>query len=404
MHLRRNVFMLVIALVAGLLGACGGSGGASRTIQVDYRNEDFAATFRGYYPRDVTVRPGMTLKFHQTWSGEPHTVTLGTTVQDLLTPEILPEVRKSFVRGVNPDELSPEVRAAADKFDMSLPFFFGEKGINQAAGQPCYLARGVPKGEKPCAHKAQPAFDGRQSYYSSGFIPYLGEQGNEFEMKIADDAKPGTYVYFCALHGPDMSGEIIVTKSGEIPSQGDVNRQAKREADQVAKPLAAQLRKERAGRSEFKGNLAGSGTEEMLHSFKGQINEFTPRTVRAKVGAPVTWTFLGNHSISFNVPPYVPYYSVKKDGTVIQSDAIFAPSGGWPGRTPPTSGEGGPDQGTALPPVTVDAGKFDGSGKLKSSGVDWQTGDKYVVTFTKAGTYPMACLVHPGMIAKVVVS
>ena len=31
------------------------------------------------------------------------------------------------------------------------------------------------------------------------------------------------------------------------------------------------------------------------------------------------------------------------------------------------------------------------------------TGDKYSVTFTKAGTYPYACLIHPGMIGKVVV-
>ena len=401
---RAKTLLLTVALVTSMLGACGGSSGNSRTIQVDYRNDDFAATFRGYYPRDVSVRPGMTLKFHQTWSGEPHTVTLGTEVQDLATPEIAPLVRRSIVNAVNPNNLPPEVQAAGDAFDRKLPFFFGEKGINQAAAQPCFLDRGLPQGEKACARRTQPAFSGRQSYYSSGFIPYLGERGNEFEMKIAKDAKPGTYFYYCALHGPDMSGQITVTKSGAVPSQAALNRQAKNEADQVAKPLAAQLTKERTGNGEFKGNLVGSGTEEMLQSVKGQINEFSPRIVRAKAGAPVSWTFIGNHSISFNVPAYVPYYAVKKTGTVVQSDAIFGPSGGWPGRTPPTSGEGGPDQGTALPAVTIDAGSFDGGGRLRSSGVDWQTGDRYVVTFTKPGTYPMACLVHPGMIGKVVVS
>jgi plastocyanin len=126
--------------------------------------------------------------------------------------------------------------------------------------------------------------------------------------------------------------------------------------------------------------------------------------VQAKVGAPVTWTFIGNHTISFNVPAYVPYYDVKKDGTVVQSESIYLPHGGWPGRTPPVEDQGGPSFTAPQPTVTIDAGKFDGSGGLKSSGVDWETGDKYQVTFTKPGTYPMACLVHPGMIGKVVVS
>ncbi|MEY2419536.1 MAG: hypothetical protein QOG90_2216 [Actinomycetota bacterium] len=406
MQNRGTFVVVVLALVTGALGACGGSsGGGIRTVQVDYRSDEFAGTFRGYYPRDVTVRPGMTLKFHQTWSGEPHTVTLGTRVDDLVAPEILPVVRKSLVAGVDPANLAPDVQAAADEFDKSLPFFFGERGVNQAAAQPCFLRTGLPKGEKACPDTPQPAFDGRHSYYSSGFIPYLGAQGNEFTMKIADNARPGTYFYYCALHGPDMSGQITVTKSGKVPSQADVNRQAKRDADQLEKPLLAQFAKERAGNSEFKGNLAGSGTEQMIETLKGQVNEFTPRTVRAKVGEPVTWTFVGAHTISFNVPPYVPFYTRKKDGTVAQSESIYGPRGGWPGRTPPLEEtDGPPGSGPAQPHVTIDAGNFDGSGGLKSSGIDWQTGDKYSVTFTKPGTYPMACLVHPGMIGKVVVS
>ncbi len=395
---------LAVAIITTAFAACSSSGGNTRTIQVDGASDDFAGTFRAFFPRDVTVKPGMTLKFHQTWSGEPHSVTMGKTVQDLIEPEMLPLVLKSKVNTVDDRNLSDEVNAAAEEFFGKLPFFFGEKGINQAAAQPCYMKTGLPKGEKPCATRKLPAFTGTESYYSSGFIPYLGEQGNEFTMKIADDAKPGTYFYYCDLHGPDMNGQITITENGDVPSQATINRQAQAEREAIAKPLLAQLEKERAGKGEFTGNLSGSG-DESLRYVKGQINEFTPRTVQAKVGEPVTWTFIQNHTISFNVPKYVPFYDVRQDGTVAESESIYKPHGGWPDRNPPTPEESdGPNIVADVPPVNMDAGKFDGSGGLKSSGVDWITGDKYTVTFSKPGTYPMACLVHPGMIGKVVVT
>jgi plastocyanin len=397
-------FGLVVALASTLLSACSSGAGSARTIQVGASSDEFAGSFRAFFPRDVTVRPGMTLKFHQTWTGEPHTITTGTAVDELVKPEILPVVLRSKV--LDPDgpdsNFTDAQNAAGEKFFNTMPFFFGEKGINQTAGQPCFVATGLPRDGKACPNQKQPDFTGTQSYFNSGFIPYLGSRGNEFDMKIADNATPGTYFYYCSLHGLGMSGQITVTKTGSIPSQATVNRQAQSEITAIAKPLAAQLKAEQAGRSEFKGNLAGSGSDTTA-GIKGQVNEFTPRTVKAQVGKPVTWTFIHSHTISFNVPPYVPFYSVKKNGTVVESEAIFLPAGGFPGRTPPTQNEG-PDGTAVLPAVHIDAGKFDGSGKLRSSGTDWQTGDTYSVTFTKAGTYPMACLVHPGMIGKVVVS
>ena len=81
------------------------------------------------------------------------------------------------------------------------------------------------------------------------------------------------------------------------------------------------------------------------------------------------------------------------------NDALDKAAGGWPG--PPE----GHDEFDGPPPpaIHLDAGNFDGSGGLKSSGVGFNPGDTYSVTFTKAGTYPYACLIHPGMIGKVVV-
>ncbi len=403
---RLKAIALTLTVLGTMLGACSSGGGDSRTIQVDHGHDEFAGTFRSFFPRDVTVKPGMTLKFHQTWSGEAHTVTMGTEIQDLIEPEMLPIIRKSTSEEPPDDDslYTDAENAAGEEFFSKTPFFYGEKGPNPPAAQPCYLDTGLPPDNgKPCKQIDQPAFTGKQSYYSSGFIPYLGSRGNEYEMKIADDAKPGSYFYYCNLHGPGMSGEITVTKSGKIPSQADVNRQASKEVETIARPLLAQVQKERAGNGDIEGNLAGSGTEKNA-AIKGQVNEFTPRTVKAKAGEPVTWTFIGAHSISFNVPPYVPLTTINKKGKVVENESVFEPAGGWPGRSTPTdTGDGPPGSGTG-PTEHVTAPDFDGSGGLHSSGVDWETGDTYTVTFTKPGTYPMACLIHPGMIGKVVVS
>jgi plastocyanin len=199
-----------------------------------------------------------------------------------------------------------------------------------------------------------------------------------------------------------MGGDITITTDGDTSSQSELNRQGKREADRMAKPLLEAYRKEKAGSGETKGNLAGSGDKTTAQVY-GAANEFTPRTIEAKVGEKVTWTFVNAHSVSFNVPKYAPIFTVKKDGTVVSNSLVNDPAGGWPGRTPPVSeNEDGPP-GVGDTPVSIDAGSFDGGGGLKSSGAEWATGDRYSVTFTKAGTYPYACLIHPGMIGKVVV-
>src|SRR4051794_2737421 len=96
---RMKVVVLVVAVTAAMLGACSSSGGNTRTIQVDAASDDFAGTFRAFFPRDVTVKPGMTLKFHQTWTGEPHTITMGTGVTELIKP-LMPLVLKSKSRSV----------------------------------------------------------------------------------------------------------------------------------------------------------------------------------------------------------------------------------------------------------------------------------------------------------------
>jgi plastocyanin len=402
---RLRAALLAGALLMTGLGACGGGGGNSRTIEIDYHSDDFAGSFLGYYPSTVTVRPGTTLKFHQTWTGEPHSVTFGKAIDEKIKPVL------SLIRGIragtkeDPGEPPPEFDQ--EFFFNRMPSFFRDEDSDapaQDAALPCYAPKldDLPLDHSECkpALRKQPEFTGRLAYYSSGFIPFEGPRGNSFEMKIADDAAPGTYFYYCNVHGVLMSGEVTVAKDAKVESQAALNRRGRDEAQRLARPLLAQYRKELAGKGDFKGNLAGSGGDK-TENLEGIVNEFTPRTINAKVGEKVTWTFIGFHTLSFNVPPYTPIFKFDKKGHVTFNQSLDKAAGGWPGAPP---GHDQTDDGPPPPAVHLDAGNFDGSGGLKSSGTGFNTGDTYSVTFTKAGTYPYACLIHPGMIGKVVVS
>ena len=398
----RFVRLLLVALVglAGFnLAACSSGGSNSRTIEVDYNFDDFVGSFLSYFPRNVTVNPGTTLKFHQTWTGAPHSVTFGAALDEKIKP--LLDLLKDTPNG---QRFETPQGFDAEFFTRDLPTFFRGRGvIGQDAAQPCYAKSlsDLPLDHAACAKKNQdqPQFDGSYAYYSSGLIRPEGENANKFEMKIANDTPDGAYFYYCNLHGLTMSGFVTVSKNAEMQSQREFNRIGREEAKAVAAPLLAEYKKEKDGTSIYSGNLAGSG-DPSTQGVAAEINEFTPREIKTRVGEKVTWTFVGNHSISFNVPAFTPLYTVKDNGDIVAAEGLDKPAGGWPGV---------PDGHKAYPAisdarVSLDAGAFDGSGGLKSSGIGFNTGDTYSVTFTKTGTFPYACLIHPGMIGKVVVS
>ena len=138
------------------------------------------------------------------------------------------------------------------------------------------------------------------------------------------------------------------------------------------------------------------------------------------MGEKVTWKVIGGHTISFgDVPSYDAQFRMAEDGTVSLNPSHYEPQGGWPGMPehedegdegPPGeegSSEGGPpsEEDDGPPPeVSLDAGTWDGDGFV-SSGVVFGEGSPllYSVTFSKAGTYDYACLIHPRMVGKVTV-
>jgi plastocyanin len=409
----RTLLITPILLMAVLTVACGGSSN-TRQVLVDYNNQDISSAYVHYFPTSVSVHPGMTVHFKQAWNGEPHTVTMGTSVDKALAiiNPLLPQLN-----GNGPP--SPDVQAKADAAFKDLPQLVdNDNNVVQSAAQPCFLETGLPS-QNPktaCKQRPQPAFTGRQTYYSSGFIKYAGNSGNSFDVKLAANIKPGTYSWFCSYHGPEMQGTIVVKpKSDAIPSQGSIDKKALSDATRFAATSVKVYQQATTGpwsllravqiagfpasdhqKEVLKdGFLAGYGTQQ------GQgplVTEFLPKTIHAKVGQKLSWAFVGTHTISFNVPRYFPLLTVAKNGTVAIDQRDLVPKDG------PGFASSYPDSAGDL--YNVDGGTWDGNG-FRSSGLNPNSNNDQVTAFTiaisKPGTYQYACLIHPRMVGTVIV-
>ncbi len=461
----------VLAFSVLLIGACGGSASSERQVLVDYSSDEVTMFVAQNFPKKVSVVPGQTVVFKQTWTGEPHTVTGGTFTHETLTvgsdlltmfngyvelagkndnmvdPEggsedttvveffdglrsAKPIAKRNEVVAAykrlaakygwadydNPPDqpfsvLNDQIDAIGDPLFEKLLYAFdqeGADGLAQNIGQPCFLDKGaVPKDPNtPCtkAEQKQPEFDGTQSVYNSGVLRYEGAQGNTFRVKLADNTKPGTYLFYCAVHGPGQLSEVEVRKPGsKVPSATAVRRAGRDEARDATLPLektyrnAVRTNKTRVNGEEITGPFAGLPTE--IHA---SINEFVPNVIRTKVGEPVTWKMIGaDHTISFDVPPYLP---IIQFGTKFRlNPKIENPAGGAPARPEHDEGDGEGDEGPPEPEA-IDGGTYDGSGFWSSGLVGAEPYLAYTLRFAKAGTYPYACLIHPKMIGRVVVT
>ena len=406
--------VLGAVLVSALLVSCGGDGGsATRTVLIDYKHDEFASSFLAYYPSSVAVHPGDTVRFKQTWTGEPHSVTMGGYIDDMFKYQSIFEKYESE-DDARADGVSQATIDRINATFMHVPSMTDDVNAYQPGARPCFVAKrsDVPKysdaGENiehgpaancPTLRQPQPAFTGRQALYNSGFIPWRGRSANEFVMKIAANATPGTYNYFCNYHWTNMHGTVtIAPKSKPIASNGAVNRSALTQIRKDAvKPLAAARvakRTHNGAGAKALGGTDGSGRNPRYVS----ANEFFPAKLRVKVGTPVTWSFKGDlgHTISFNVPGYFPVFSVDKNGDV-HWDKRAHEAVRWSETKMQLD-----DNHDSLP-RTVDVGTWDGTGGFHSSGLMTER-DTFTVTFTKPGTYPYACVLHPPMIGQVVVT
>jgi plastocyanin len=384
----RRLLLVGAIVLLGLPACSSGAAESTRTILVDYNHDQFATSVFGYFPQFTQVHPGDKIIFKQAWTGEAHTVTMGTVVDEL------GKLVKPYFTGEKPipEGDPPEVIEAS----KGLPSFFGRTEINQTAAQPCFLRSGsLPDGGKACPRVLQPAFTGRETFYNSGFIPYEGNNGNKFTMTLAKSIAPGEYYYYCLIHGAGMAGWLTVKpKSEAIPSNA-TSKAASKEIRASMKDFTAAYDSARSGKADLPPSdpkpdiLAGTFTSEKARIF-GFVDEFVPKRFTAKVGQKVTW-FIAAHTVSFKVPKYGPQLRIDPKTHVVTYNKQAYDAVGVSIPEPPSEDE---------PPPPTDGGTYDGS-KFLSTGV--QGGLVFSLTFTKAGTYQYACAVHPRMVGTLVV-
>lgn len=386
-------------------GETGGSGASSITVEVDAKPSNLTMHALAYFPKEVTARAGDTVKFHSNDTGEPHTVTLGTIVDDGLNAfNALPDEIKNA--DGPPDEAAiaklpaDQQKAVKDALalDEKLPSLLpdGPGDANQLAANPCF-SDSDPATDKACAEQAQPAFNGKQAVYNSGYLP--GDA--VFEVKLAEDLAPGTYNYFCLLHRQGMTGTItVVDADTAVPSAAEVAELGDKELEEK---FASKLRPQAAELAKTPSDKAVAGAPPLEgEELEAGLNVFGPDEVEAKAGTPVVWTVSGPHTIAVDAPQDAIGALVKApDGTWHANEKAFTPVGGA-GAPPPSDGPPDPK----APPVVIDGGTYSGSG-FHSSGLILSFGApvyQYKLTFAKAGTYQISCQIHPDMKGSVKVS
>ncbi len=393
----RNRPVLGPALLAGVLAlaaGCGSSTGTAGTpsnsasptaspaavaatyhVSVDGNKAELGVpvneAFLAYYPKAVSVHPGDTVEFALADSGEPHTVALGALV----------DKAAAAVKALPPhSDPPPAVLAELKKVPDLLPQ--GPGDAVQAGANPCYQATGLPGTKDACPVKAGD-FTGTESLVSSG---WMGPD-TPFALKISENAKPGTYTYFCQLHGPSMSATLtIVDKAATIPTAAEVEATAlaelKADSAKLA-PTVAQVQSATVAKA-----VAGAGSQALEY---GLVDAFGPSQIKVPVGGSVTWNVFGPHTIYFNAPTDAEQARVvAPDGTVHYNAKAAMPAGG---------------PGAGAKPGLINGGVWDGKGP-RSSGLILSFPpmlSSYKLTFSKAGTFAFQCTIHTNMKGQVTV-
>jgi plastocyanin len=458
--------VVALALIASGCGV-GGSGSNERTVLVDYSYDEFATALFQNFPTTLDATPGMTVVFKQVWTGEPHTVTGGTTVDEMMsTGKPWMDFFSSFdalaASGDLPDPDNPSGPASAlfetidrsedkasraklyaaydalveqgvklpdrtdpgdtsfeqlantvtkesDKFfeNIGLPWAFGETDITQNAGQPCYLDKGLPpKAEdKPCAEsqQSQPAFDGTASYYNSGIIPYEGPQGNTFRVKLADDIAPGNYFFYCAVHGPGQLTELSVKPEGTSVASQE---DVNKRARAEIEAFAKPMVRAFDDAKDGELDMRGQKLEGPFAGLTVPVHGILNEMVPKTIRTDVGERVTWKlMGADHSISFDVPrYFPIMRFAN--NGKISLNPQLQKPaGGSPPLPEdvELGPDEG---PPeiVKIDGGTWDGSGFFSSGLISSEPYAEYSLRFSNAGTYKYACLLHPPMVGTVVVS
>jgi plastocyanin len=324
--MRQGAYGLLLALLVLSLAAppAGTAAGAPRiwTVLVGGGVKDTAVVANAFSPRTVEIAVGDTVKwdFQEPWT--LHTVTFA-----------------------GKKELPALERREGDKTYIDAQLFF------------------------PAAGKT---YDGT-SYRNSG-VPAQGPSAPHFSYSLTF-TKAGTYAYSCALHGPDMSGTVIVRERAvgapaAVAERGRKDFRATLTAGQAA---FAKWNPEREG-STLILPMLGDPKAGWTHL------RFSREPLVIKSGTTVTWAVRDPfeiHTVTFTSGQQPPEFLVIE-----------------PQKQGPPKVLENPNTTAATPAKTYDGTGYVNSGVLYPPGVPGNPPTKFSLTFTKPGRYEYWCAIH----------
>ena len=246
--------LFALAALALLLPACNraASGPQRYVIDVDAKStpkEKFQ--FSAYFPAEVRVSGGDTVRFRNRSTEAPHTITFGVLADRSNQPAILTD-----------------------------------SGENPVVVKPCDIDDEPTEKLSKCDAEQLKPYDG-SGYWNSGYLnPSTAPKSagpQNVSVKLADDIPAGNYTYVCILH-PFMSGAITV-----VEDEGD--RSVISDVRAAIKEDAAAAREEAEGFEE--PELEIDGDEATVTAGWGDrvtsVNRFGPASIEVDAGTTVRW-------------------------------------------------------------------------------------------------------------------
>ena len=171
----------------------------------------------------------------------------------------------------------------------------------QSVANPCFQQSGAP-GTATCPNSQheQPAFDGTQSYYNSGWL----KNNEKFTVHLSSGTSPGTYRFMCLLHREDMAGKItVVSPAKTVMSPSAQFALGQKQLAAAEAPLAQPAALLAKGQPPIPHLTLPGAPDAVLARLRRQqhlrrdLDQFGPRTIHIPVGGSVApGDFVGDHS------------------------------------------------------------------------------------------------------------
>jgi plastocyanin len=315
--------------------------------------------FSAFYPPSVRVRPGDTVVFDNRSTQAIHTVTFGVAADRSNQPALIAN------GDANPVVFGPCYTASEPNPRLTACVPGGSAKRSLGAAATASPSASAPAGDRPAA---PPAYGG-QGYWNSGVVPFAvpGDpnapppEAQKATVTLSDSITPGSYRFLCLLH-PFMEGTLeVVNNDGDRISPDTVAR-AGATAYATDEAAAAKLPEPQVGTETGRTTISAGAGDKVT-----SVNSFFPASVKVKAGDTVVWK---------NESAYEPH------------DVTFESRF----KSPEDKGAllpGGVASGKPYPGGYSHSGVF-GPGPVFPS-------DTFSLRFTKKGTYPYVCILHPGM-------